>query len=443
MSATETSVTDALVPVSRHRDSVADFVRWGLAQLNLHWEETEGRAALDLNETDRPAFNGAERIYLAMDSAADTSGAHSLDLQGDFCSWLKDKLREKAAAVSVRPIGQPMGVNEIVSRLFGAYQVDSGRVHLGGCQLDDLAFLRLTFPGRDEQGQPCVSHVFVAHDGTSVSDELAEKLGLQHVEPILDLPPRIDGASLNALVSAGRRCAAQSCSDRNPAARIVEPLATALVWVKQASGKLLFTVDEDTVELPFSGWARLVEAPPYRSAVTRASGYHLAATDDGRIDLADEIAVCQHSGRRVLRQELVTCSVTGKQVLGEFTDACPVSGQPTLKDEFQTCDCCQQLVSRAAQVGDVCSACRNLSKVRGDDPRLVWIFSEHRGLESWSRWKIAETENVYIAQASSLLKRLLLVVDKESLQVRHLATGGRLSSSWRAVPAEEQSEFLG
>ena len=442
MSATPITVTKAQVPASNHSDSVADFVRWGLAQLGLRWEESEGRAALELAEEDRKAFQGRERIYVAMDPTARTSDAESIDLDGRFCSWLWKRLRGESPTASVRPIGQPAGVNEVVKRLFDAYRVESGQAHLGGCQLEDMAFLRLSFPGVDQHGEPCVSHFYVAHDGTTVSDELAEKLGLLHVEPILDLPPRIGEASLNALVTSARRSAAQTCSPRDPSVRIVEPLATSLVWVKHASGKLQFTIDDSTVELPFSGWARLIEAPAYTSPETGASGFDIAATDDGRIDVASEIVVCEHSGQRVLSKDLVTCSVTGKRVLSEFTVLCPVSGLPTLKDQLQACTVCQQEVSLSILDNGICSGCRNLAKIRSDDPRLVWIMSEHKGLEAWPHWKLTETGSVYIAQASSLLSRLLIVVDKESLEVEHLATAGRILSSWRTVAKTDWPTIL-
>ena len=77
-----------------------------------------------------------------------------------------------------------------------------------------------------------------------------------------------------------------------------------------------------------------------------------------------------------------------------------------------------------------------------NDPRLVWILSEHKGLESWGRWKIAETENVYIAVGSKMLRRLLVVVDKESLSVRHLATRGRMGSRWTPVAQAEFGQIL-
>ena len=83
-----------------------------------------------------------------------------------------------------------------------------------------------------------------------------------------------------------------------------------------------------------------------------------------------------------------------------------------------------------------------MSKIQKDDPRLIWILGEHHRLESWNSWRLAETEQVYIAQASNLLKRLLVVVDKESLGVRHLAKASRLSSTWLPLSESEASEVL-
>jgi hypothetical protein len=319
--------------------------------------------------------------------------------------------------------------------------VEAGQVHLGGCQLTDLAFLRLSFAA-NEGGRSCVRHVFVSHDGTTVPDSLANDLGLLEVEPIHKFPPRIDDAALDALIAAGRRMAAKSSSSRDPSATTVEPLAIAVVWVKHASGKLQFTVGETTVETPFSGWARIIKAPPYVAEHSGASSFHLAATDDGRIDAYESIASCEHSGRRVLAIELVTCCVTGKRVLEEFTELCPVSGNYALIEQFGACSVCRQRVSKMALDEETCDACHKLSKIKKDDPRLVWILGEHSGLEHWSRWRLSETADVYIAQAERLVKRLLVVVDKETLAVKHLATSGRWSSTWSPVPEASRQEEL-
>lgn len=442
VSATATGRPTAIVPDSPHREGIADFVRWALTQMELPWEETDGCGKLPLPEADRAAFQGRSELKLAFEGPPPDSSVESLDPNGPFVSWLMDRLRATGPAVHVRPCEQPTAVAEVASRLFEAYRVDGGQIQLGGCQLDDVSFLRLSFAA-NENGQFVVRHVFVSHDGASVPDELATELGLVDVEPIHKYAPRIDDTTLNALIAAGRRIAAKSGSSRDPSATIVEPLAIAVVWVKHASGKLQFTIGETTVELPFAAWAGLLEAPPYVGEHSGASGFHLAATDDGRIDVADHIASCQYSGRRVLDDELVTCSVTGKRVLGEFTDQCPVSGSPALVEQFASCSVCRQRVSKSVLDEQTCAACREIAKIKKDDPRLVWMMGEHPGLQRWNRWQLAETEQVYIGQAERLLKRLLVVVDKHSLAVRHLATSSRFSPTWAVVSTAEKQNILG
>jgi hypothetical protein len=50
---------------------------------------------------------------------------------------------------------------------------------------------------------------------------------------------------------------------------------------------------------------------------------------------------------------------------------------------------------------------------------------------------MSETSRVYVLVATGWLKRLLVVVDKETLELRHMATGSRLSHRWAAVePAQ-------
>jgi hypothetical protein len=351
------------------------------------------------------------------------------------------RLRTHGPAAHVRPCKQPTAVNDISSRLFSAYRVEGGSIHLGGCQMSDFPFLRLSFAAHDNE-QPSVRHLFVAYDGTAVSDTQTQELGLLEVEPIKKSPPRIDETTLNALIASGRRMAAKNSTSRDPSAATVNPLSIALVWVKHASGQLHFTVGDTTVALPFSGWAKTIEAQPFVAKQSGASTFHLAATDDGMMDAFEEITTCEKSGRHVLRQDLVTCSVTGKRVLEEFTNPCPVSGKPTLSDQFATCCVCQQQVSESVLDDEICAACRQMVKIKKDDPRLVWILGEHSGLDRWKRWQLSETQNVYIAQADSLMKRLLVVVDKETLAVEHLATAGKLASGWATVAETARAELL-
>ncbi len=393
-----------VVPDSAHRESVASFRQWVTTQLE----------ALE-NEP------GSENDVSTQDPL--------------------ERLSEIGPVIHTRPREQPLSVNEITKRLFSAYQVDGGNIHLGGCQLTDFPFLRLTFAAADDSSQ--VVHLFVAHDGSSISDELAVALGLLELEPATKPYPRIESLALNALIASGRRVAAKTTSSRDPQAVSSEPLATALVWVKQANGKLHFTIGETTATLPFSGWAKLIQPKPFVAEHSGAATFHLAATDDGRIDAFEQITACEITGERLLKDELVTCSVTGKLVKRSLTEPCPVTGKPTLTEEFDTCPVCQQRVSKSAITHEACAACQSLHKIKKDDPRLVWIMGEHAHLDRWNHWQLAETLEVYIAEATSLFKRLLVVVDKETLVVRHLATAGRFAKGWTPVLEEHRSELLG
>lgn len=431
---------DLVVPDSPYRESVESLLRWAIGLLQLDVQENDnGRLTIRIPEQDRDALGGREQVDAAGPDAAG-SDEQPLTAESQLGSWILDKLGGREGAAHARPTGQPTSVGDISGRLFPAYTVDGGQFHLAGCQLTDHHFVRLTFPGTP--GDPDVRHVFVAPDGSSVTEELVARLGLNDVASAGKPTPRIDEAALRSLISAGRRIAAKTVAKRDPGAQTVDPLLATVVWVRHAEGRLQFDIGDASEELSFSGWARLLEPKPWTARRSGRATFHLAATDDGEIDAAEEIALCQQSGRRVLRQDLVVCSVTGKSVLPDFTERCPVTGQPALRSEFAACQQCRQRVSRTALADELCQACRELAPVRKDDPRLAWMMGEHRGLERWNKWRLAETETVYIGRADGLLKRILVVVDKESLAVRRIATMGRFTSAWVDATQVEQAELL-
>ncbi|MCA9238434.1 MAG: hypothetical protein KDA44_23335 [Planctomycetales bacterium] len=437
---TSPPTADAIVPDSPHRESAESLLRWAIAVLELDaTDAADGRTVIALAEEDREAFGGREQVVAAPAESA-AGDEQPLAVDSLLGAWLLEKLRGRDGAAHARPAGQPMSVGDVSTKLFPAYTVDGGQFRLAGCQLTDHPFLRLTFPGTTDD--PQLRHVFVAPDGSSVSEELVGRLGLNDLAAAGKPTPRIDEAAIRSLSSAGRRIAAKSSTRRDPSARAIDPLATTVAWVRHAEGRLLFEIGESSEELAFSGWARLLEPKPWTARRSGTATFHLAATDSGEIDAAEEMAVCQQSGRRVLREDLVTCSVTGRHVLPEFTEKCPVTGRPALRSEFAVCDQCGQRVSRAALEESLCQACRDMTPVRKDDPRLAWIMGEHRGLERWNRWRLAETETVYIARADGLTKRLLAVIDKESLAVRRLATAGRFAPGWVDATKAQQTELL-
>ena len=452
---------------------------WAIGHLRLHFKLEKGKPGdghleegqpghsvgrLRLADEDRAAFDGRSELVINT-SCADVgvpSGAnrhldfsHTIDgksvesaplepltLEGQFGVWLLNKLRASITSQPAHPRWQPSTVKDIAEALFPAYHVEDGQIHLGGCQLDDYPFLRLSFLATDEN-PPRIHHLFVAPDGSSVPDQLVHDLGLLEVSFYGELPPRIDDSTLSTLETAGRRIATKGASQRNPSAVTIRPIASTLIWVKHARGHLQFTIGSVTESLEFSGWATLLKPQPFLCNRSGTSTFHLAATDDGLIDAWEQIATCECSGRTVLKQDLVECSVTGKRVLEEFTEICPVSGKPALSDEFCICPNCRQKISKQSAGQTQCAACEQLIRIQNDDSRLVWILGEHSGLERWRKWQLSETDRVYIAQARRMLRRLLVVVDKETLAVRHLATAGPLSSNWTPVTEGQRQEILG
>ena len=435
-----------VVPESVHREDLAHFVRWALAALETPTSCAEHDLIVELPEAERGAFGGQQRLRLPL-VGAPSPAQESLAADSRFGLWLAERLHRHGPALHARPQGQPMTVSEIAARLFPAYSVDRGQMHLAGCQLTDHPFVRLSYldDAIRHDGRPReVRHVFVAPDGSAASDDLAPRRGPAALAPIVKPPPpRLDDAELRSLVAAGQRIAVKQSTHRDPDATVVDPVAVTVCWVRHVAVRLQFVVGAATASHELNSWAALLEPKPWVARHSGVATFHLAATDDGRLDAADQIAVCQQSGRRVLRDELVECSVTGKQVLPDFTERCPASGLAALRHEFADCTQCRQRVSRAAMAEGLCSACRELAKVRKDDSRIVWIVGGFPGLDRWNQWQLAETGTVYIAVATGLLKRLLVVIDKQSLTPLRVATASRLAPAWLDASDAERAELLG
>ena len=129
--------------------------------------------------------------------------------------------------------------------------------------------------------------------------------------------------------------------------------------------------------------------------------------------------------------------MTGRRVSPELAEACPISGRRLLRTEMVQCGCCRQRVSPQVVERNQCQACRRLKAVKKADPRMARLLHEHPALDRWRRWRMSETSRVYVLVATGWLKRLLVVVDKETLELRHMATGSRLSPRWAEVePAQ-------
>lgn len=422
-------------------ESLIDFARWVAAQLGFDVSTDDGTVVLHLPEESRDRFDGQETVVLAEAAAAadGTTAAESrgATVESAVLEWLCDELRGKGPAASARPCGEPESVSALTPMLFAAYQIDGGQVHLAGCHLEDRPFLRYTIALASDAPFTAVRHVFVTDDLSCASDDEIAALGLGQVQPLRECPPRIDEGHLAEMLAAGRQLAARQQRSGDPAANVAVPLAAALVWTKYAAGQLQFTVGDQAVLLPFEGWARTLAAPPYVCPLTGIATFHLAATDDGRIVAAEAIAACAKSGRQVLASDLVRCHVTGASVLPEFTQVCPVAGEPALNDQFAECPTCRQRVSRSVLTSQGCQGCADLERAAADDPRLASILRAHPGLGRWKRWRLGETQTTYILRADGLLRQLLVVLDRGTMRVVHMARRGRLGGLW--VPLAEDA----
>lgn len=330
------------------------------------------------------------------------------------------------------PAGQPESVHQLARRLFPAYTVDGGRMHLAGCTLEDRLFARLRYQA-DETG----ASAYVDADGQELDYGEAEALGLVDTAPIAQPLPQW-GLQLNRFLTV----VAPGLRRREIGAAMGDLTALTLIWCRFAEGKLRFTIGDAFVDLPFAGWARTLEAPPFVCRYTGASTFHLAQTDDGRIAPFEQIGCCEQTGRKTLLAELVTCSATGRRVLPEEAPPCPVCGEPVCLAARIACDMCGELVSPAVIEGGRCRACRALRPLDKDDPRVARLLHEYPGLDGWRRWEAGETATVAIMTATGWLRRLLVVLDKETLALKRMATQNRLQNEWTPVNPEQHDYVL-
>lgn len=330
------------------------------------------------------------------------------------------------------PLDQPGSVAQIVQRLFPAYQVEGGRVHLAGCTLEERLFLRLRcrFNGH-------VVDLYSDAEGNQLEPESVGTLGLDSIRPAAGPSP--GGA---AMLSRFLDCFLPRLQERFPAGAELTLCSAMAVWCKFVQGKLRFSIGEHSTDLAFSGWARSLRPPPYVCPHTGQETFRLGLTDDGRIAAAEQIACCAETGRRALLNETVVCSATGKRVMAELAQKCPVTGEAVLTTAMVPCGMCGQLVSPRCVKRDRCAACRAMRLVSKADPRMARLLHEHPDFDRWGGWRIVETSAVYVLTASGWLRRLLVVVDKESLEIRLLGTGMRFSHDWELVRPEQYAFVL-
>ena len=325
------------------------------------------------------------------------------------------------------PADQPRSVHELTERLFPAYTVEGGAVHLAGCRLEDRLFIRT-----GDSGLARTEALTMDDTGRAIDEELARSLGMNDTVAWVP-PPEMPPNSLEEMVRRSTERARKRWG-------VAGELSALFIWCKFAEGKLRFTIGEHSEDLPFSGWTRTLMAPPFRCPHSGIESFHVAATDDGQIAAAECIQTCAETGRRVLATELVTCNATGLAVLADQTRICPITESPVLERVLTTCTMCRQRVSPTVIKAGKCHACRSTRSVTKDETPLATLLEKHENLNHWPKWAISETAEVYILVAAGWWKRLLLVVDKNSMEVRHAATGQRLGE-FTAVEVHQLDEL--
>lgn len=378
-----------------------------------------------------------------------------------------EQLQRLPSPLHAAPEAQPVSVHELAPALFSRYEIEGGRVHLAGCQLEDRPVIRLTFlaasgerPSSEEL--PAIAHrYFVSESGGPTTESRMAASAAQPLPPAFDFrpfpdesaaalrlellgapPPRVQTLVNDRLIRAMHE-ARQACFDTEG-----DPLLATFIWCKYAVGKLRAVVGEHSVDLPFEGWAAEIQQgtqlpPAWTCPWTGLRSYRLAATDDGRITAAEAIAQCYVTGRRVLRAELEMCAATGFLALPEYLATCPVTGDRLLQSELRACSATQLAVSPRALRGGRCAALRTMKSIRKDDPRLARLLAEYPTLDAWGRWKLAETSRADFFYASQWMRQLLLVVDRESLEPLSLTTADTWFSNWRPADATRKQELLG
>ena len=314
-------------------------------------------------------------------------------------------------------------MRELTQRLFSAYTVDGGAVHLAGCQLEDRLFIQMA-----DSSQTPGKTLTVDETGRTVEEAFTQSLGMSETVDWVP-PPEMPPQHLEEIVRRSSELARQRWG-------VVGELDAVFIWCKYVDGKLRFTIGDHSEDVPFSGWTRTLQAPPFPCPHSGKESFHIAATDDGLIVAAESIATCSETGRRVLADQLVTCDVTGQTVLPDLTKICPITERPVLQRTLVTCAMCSQRVSPKAITAGRCLACRSTRPVGTNEPPMPAILEKYENLNRWPKWAVSQTAEVYVLIATGWWKRLLLVIDKANLEVRHAATGQRLSEFTAVAPRD-------
>ena len=194
------------------------------------------------------------------------------------------------------PSDQPNSVHDVADQLLGAYSIENGHAHLAGCTLDIVPVVRLSSENRESE-----IHIMFGQATTSgrlVDGELAGTLGLTDLSSS-ERPPSVSPAEVERLVTRARTLA-----ETEAEADVATGEAT-LIWCKFVRGKVQLTIGGSVAQVGFADWARSLNPQPFHCEASGKDTFSVAATSDDRIVAAEDLGVCEVSGRRLPGSELV------------------------------------------------------------------------------------------------------------------------------------------
>lgn len=377
--------------------------------------------------------NLAKRIGRKKNRPASPQIEYQSDDSSQLLKWLLDSLAELDHLPRLVPAEDPQSVHAFADRLFGAYKVEGGSVHMAGCHLEDRSFLRLSRVEKTAS-EPKVAHRYFDTSGEEVEQKLAEQLCLTSaIEESEHRLPAVSGNWAQAV-----RVAKEGLGVSGPTWR-----ASGLVLAKYARGNLRITISSESLDVPFVGWTRTLEAPAAKCPETGVSTFHFDALADGRIVAAEQVVRCEVSQKKILRTEAVVCNVTSQRVDPALCRDCPVTGKPALEAKFASCPCCKQEVSQIIIGSNGCAGCLARKSVNREDERLKAALAVAPKLSDFKRFKLAETRSAIIVETGGWRTRLLVVIDKATGQLVHAAARKRLSRTWATLTDAEKTEQIG
>lgn len=412
------------------------FAEWAAERLGGVLDDSADRFCVRLPQdaTDPPAERGKwslSRLGRRSSAGQATEPAPTADeIVAESAEALIDQLLARIAQLPQRPVltpaGQPGAAHEIADRLFDAYQVEEGKVHLAGCRLEASPLVRWSRRGVQE-GQVVVEHQFFTPGGQTIGADEITLLALS--EPMDDATAtcRQPGAEAPASITSAAK--ASTASAATP---------TATVEAKRAVGRLRASIGAAQLDIPFDAWATRLEAPPAVCPETGRESFHLVGLDDDRIVAFESTGVCEESGERRMLADLSRCAVTGRLLRAELCEECPATGSPVEKTATAVCSKCGQRVGNHALSPAGCRGCDPTEPAASDKPPVAELIARHPGLARWKRWKTAEMRRVRVFEASTLWRRLIVVTDRESGSIVHAAHRSRLQKNWTELPIDQR-----